>query len=66
MADRQAARSRLSYYGLVTATLPCLGAAVVVAVVENLLGDDGRAALFVAGPFLRAVERDGRRSRGGR
>lgn len=59
-------RGRLSYYGRVVVTLPFLGAAVVVGIVENLLGDDGRWALRVAGPFLRAVERDGRRSGGGR
>ncbi len=51
---------RFSYYGRVVLTLPFLGAAVVVAIVENILGDDGRWALCVAGPFLRAVERDGR------
>jgi len=53
----------LSYYGLVVVTLPCLGAAVAVGIVESLLGDDGRWALCVASPFLRAVERDGRTPR---
>jgi hypothetical protein len=53
----------LSYYGLVAVTLPCLGAAVAVGIVESLLGDDGRWALCVASPFLRAVERDGRTPR---
>ena len=52
--------STLNYYGRVALTLPCLGAAVAVGILENLLGDDGRWALIVAGPFLRAVERDGR------
>lgn len=56
----------MSYYGQVAVTLPCLGAALAVGIVENLLGDDGRWALLVVGPFLRAVERDGRTSRGGK
>lgn len=66
MADARGESLGWSYYGRVVVTLPFLGAAVVAGVVENLLGGDGRWTLCVAGPFLRAVERDGRTSGGGR
>ncbi len=49
---------KLSYYGVVVLTMPCLLAAVPVGIAELVLGGAGEAAFLVARPFLWAVERD--------
>jgi hypothetical protein len=55
-------RRRLTRDLRLLATLPVLLLAILVGLAELLLGTDGTAAQWLAGPFLRAVDR--RRGRG--
>lgn len=50
-------RRKIALYSLVLALTPAVPVAVLVALAERLLGGDGRVALWVVGPFLRAVDR---------